>query len=351
MNPDNTNTAKRYNGFFAVVQYATLSFSLVELVSAWIFRSPTLGIVASLTAGLGLFFALARILLSQGHMVHSLVMAISATAIAGLLYTLMLPELLAGFMLFPLAMMGLALLGHSRRFYVGVAIFGLITSIMLSAFSLLTVPLPPIPAHFQLMLHFAIPIVITGALGLLFGYTWNNLHHSLAASQQANQALQRLQQDLEQQVAQRTSELATTLHHVQAQAAEQARLLNENEQQRQTINTLSVPILPISSSALVIPLVGTLDQERLDLLRTRALQSLEQRGARTLLLDLTGVELVDSYAASGILQLVQSAHLLGSHVILIGIRPEVAQTMVALGIDLEHMKTMADLQSALMVLG
>ncbi|PDW04039.1 hypothetical protein [Candidatus Viridilinea mediisalina] len=115
MNPNDTNIGKRYNGFFAVVQYATLSFSLVELVSAWVFRSPTLGMVAAITAALGLLFAVARILLSWGQMVNSLVMTISATAVAGLLYTLILPELLAGFMLFPLAMMGLALLGHVVR--------------------------------------------------------------------------------------------------------------------------------------------------------------------------------------------------------------------------------------------
>jgi rsbT co-antagonist protein RsbR len=68
-------------------------------------------------------------------------------------------------------------------------------------------------------------------------------------------------------------------------------------------------------------------------------------------LDITGVPIVDSQVAKGFLEVVQAARLLGSEAILVGIRPEVAQTVVGLGLDLRAIRTFSDLQSALARLG
>jgi rsbT co-antagonist protein RsbR len=159
--------------------------------------------------------------------------------------------------------------------------------------------------------------------------------------------LARSNNELEQRIAERTAALQTALTEVQTRAEEQARLLSENELQRTTIREMSVPVIPVSDTTMVIPLIGTLDSERLDQLCDQALQAIERTRTRYLVLDITGVVIVDSQVAQGIIAVVQSARLLGTEVFLVGIRPEVAQAVVQLGLNLAGMRTFSTLQAAL----
>jgi rsbT co-antagonist protein RsbR len=152
---------------------------------------------------------------------------------------------------------------------------------------------------------------------------------------------------LEQRVTDRTVDLRHALDQVEARAREQEVLLAENRQQRETIREMSVPVLPVSDSTLVMPLVGALDTERLRLLQEQALRAVERSRTRTLILDITGVPIVDSQVAQGLMVVVQAARLLGTEVLLVGIRPEVAQAIVTLGMSLPGLRTYNDLQSAL----
>jgi anti-anti-sigma regulatory factor len=154
-------------------------------------------------------------------------------------------------------------------------------------------------------------------------------------------------ESLEQRVAERTADLQHALDEVETRAREQERLLEENRQQRETIREMSVPVLPVTDSTLVMPLVGAMDTERLRLLQDQALQAIERSRARTLILDITGVPVVDSQVAQGLIGVVQAARLLGAEVLLVGIRPEVAQAIVTLGLSLSELRTHNDLQGAL----
>ncbi|MGQ9894285.1 MAG: STAS domain-containing protein [Roseiflexus sp.] len=151
---------------------------------------------------------------------------------------------------------------------------------------------------------------------------------------------------LEHRVAERTADLQTALTRVEAQAQEQARLLEEIAQQRQVIRELSVPVLPVTDQVLVMPLVGAIDTERLADIQDRALHALQRSHANYLLVDITGVPVVDSQVAQGLLAINAMCRLLGAEMILIGIRPEVAQTIVGLGMNLS-LRTAADLQTIL----
>jgi len=117
--------------------------------------------------------------------------------------------------------------------------------------------------------------------------------------------------------------------------------------QRELIREMSVPVLPLSDRVLVMPLVGALDSERLAQVQERALQTLEHKHASHLILDVTGVPVVDTRVASGLIQIARAASLLGTQTILVGIRPDVAQAMVGLGIDLSSITTYATLQSGI----
>jgi rsbT co-antagonist protein RsbR len=206
----------------------------------------------------------------------------------------------------------------------------------------------------------AVTMTLTGALlllgivaylGFLSGRTSASaLADARRARLDSETAAARLEQanvDLEARVSERTTALRQALAEVETRAAAQAHLFEENQQQRETIRDLSVPVLPINSSTLVMPLVGTLDSQRLSLAQEQALGALERARARYLVLDITGVPLVDSQVAQGLLGVVQAARLLGTEVVLVGVRPEVAQAIVGLGIDLRNIRTFSDLQSAI----
>lgn len=167
-----------------------------------------------------------------------------------------------------------------------------------------------------------------------------------AQSDASARALEQANANLEATVAERTAALQVALADLQAQVASQAELLAEVERQRTTIHELSVPVIPISASTLIMPLVGALDSERLFQVQEQALQSLQRTSAHFLILDITGVAVVDTQVAQGLLSVVQAARLLGAEVMLVGIRPEVAQAIVGLGLSL-NMSTASDLQTAL----
>jgi rsbT co-antagonist protein RsbR len=188
---------------------------------------------------------------------------------------------------------------------------------------------------------------VTLLLTLLLDRFGSALRDALANSVEREGQLNSIRASLEQMVAERTSALQTALNEVQVQAEEQARLLEEIENQRATIKELSVPVIPISTTTLVMPLVGALDSTRLQQLQEQSLQALERTSARTLVFDITGVPIVDTQVAQGLLMTVRAARLLGAEVALVGIRPEVAQSIVGLGLELRNVSTFSDLQSAL----
>ena len=159
--------------------------------------------------------------------------------------------------------------------------------------------------------------------------------------------LQQILEGLEQRVADRTLDMQRALDEVEARAREQERLLLENRQQRDAIRELSVPVLPLQRGTLAMPLIGALDSTRLHDIQERALQAIQRAGVRRLLLDITGVPIVDTQVAQGLMGVVQAARLLGTEVLLVGIRPEVAQTIVGLGLDLRHVRTYSDIQTVL----
>ena len=159
--------------------------------------------------------------------------------------------------------------------------------------------------------------------------------------------LQQTLQGLEERVAERTAALQTALADLKTRTAAQTQLLAALEQERATVRELSVPVIPISAATLIMPLVGSLDTSRLNQLQTQALGALERSSAQTIVLDITGVPVVDTQVAQGLLQVVAAARLLGAQAVLVGIRPEVAQALVGLGVDMRAIRTFGDLQSAL----
>jgi rsbT co-antagonist protein RsbR len=119
------------------------------------------------------------------------------------------------------------------------------------------------------------------------------------------------------------------------------------ERQAAAIAELSTPILEIWDGVIVLPIIGVIDTRRSVAIMTTLLDSVVRTRARWVILDVTGVEIVDTSTGEYLLKVVRTAALLGVSCALSGIQPAVAQTLVAIGADLSAIVTKRNLRSAL----
>jgi rsbT co-antagonist protein RsbR len=119
------------------------------------------------------------------------------------------------------------------------------------------------------------------------------------------------------------------------------------EKQQTVIRDLGIPIIEVWDRVLTVPLMGIVDSTRAATVMDQLLAKVVQNGSRYAILDLTGVETVDTKTASHILEVIRAIRLLGAEGVITGIRPSVAQAMVALGVDLSSIVTLANLRQGL----
>lgn len=113
------------------------------------------------------------------------------------------------------------------------------------------------------------------------------------------------------------------------------------------LQDLSMPIIPINEQILVMPLIGVLDPERTEQLMNHLLQHIAAKRARIAILDVTGVPHVDTGSANALIQVAGAVRMLGAQVVLTGISPEVATSMIRLDVDIGRIVTRRDLQSGI----
>jgi rsbT co-antagonist protein RsbR len=117
---------------------------------------------------------------------------------------------------------------------------------------------------------------------------------------------------------------------------------------RDTVDELSVPIIPIADKVCILPVVGNVDTYRAKKIREKTLIRVKELKAQQLIIDISGVPFVDTAVVNHLFKIVKGIKLLGCSTILTGISPEIADTMIELGIEIDHdLKTRSDLQQAL----
>lgn len=142
--------------------------------------------------------------------------------------------------------------------------------------------------------------------------------------------------------------IAHDLTERKREAEERARLQERIIQaQAAALAELSTPVIPISDRILVMPLIGAIDSDRARQVLEALLHGIERSRAQVAILDITGVPLVDTQVAKSLIVAAQAVRLLGARVVLTGIRPEVAQTLVGLGVDLGDIVTQSTLQNGI----
>ncbi len=178
-------------------------------------------------------------------------------------------------------------------------------------------------------------------LGILIWFLTDQFQRAVGRAQAVASELTAHKLTLEDQIAQRTAELqreTTAREHWQQQVI---------VSQQEVIRELSTPVIPVMEGVIVLPLIGILDGGRARDLTRALLAGITQHRAKVVILDITGVPLVDSMIANHLARTAQAARLKGARVIITGVSDAVAETIVELGIDWSHFETVADLQTGL----
>lgn len=118
--------------------------------------------------------------------------------------------------------------------------------------------------------------------------------------------------------------------------------------QRVALQELSAPLIPVMDKITVMPLIGTIDTDRAKLIMENLLEGVIAHNSEVVLIDITGVPVVDTMVAHHIIQAAEAVRLIGATCILVGIRPEISQTIVNLGIDLGAFPTKSSLKKGFM---
>ena len=118
-------------------------------------------------------------------------------------------------------------------------------------------------------------------------------------------------------------------------------------QQQEAIRELSTPVLQVRERLLILPIIGVIDPQRNRQLTEQLLRAIRTNRAKVVVIDITGVAAMDSNVANQLVQTVEASRLLGATVIVTGLSPEIAQTLVTIGVDLSEMATVGDLQGGI----
>lgn len=134
-------------------------------------------------------------------------------------------------------------------------------------------------------------------------------------------------------------------NNLETRVIERTREIMHMQQER--VRELAAPLIPLLEHVVVLPLIGTLDPERAQQVIETLLTGISTHQAHTVLIDITGIRTVDQQVAQALLRAARTCRLLGAQVILTGIQPQVAQTLVHLGADLNGVITHATLQAGI----
>jgi rsbT co-antagonist protein RsbR len=118
-------------------------------------------------------------------------------------------------------------------------------------------------------------------------------------------------------------------------------------QQQEAIRELSTPVLQVRERLLILPIIGVIDPQRARQLTEQLLRGIRTNRAKVVVIDITGVAAMDAAVANHLVQTVEASRLLGASSIVTGLSPEIAQTLVNIGVDLGKMNTVGDLQGGI----
>jgi rsbT co-antagonist protein RsbR len=309
---------------------AVLAISLLSLVSPPLRTVPIMALTGIVLAELGVtelsYWLLRRGRARQGAICYVLLTLINATLVGAVLQ---LPAFVAAITALMVAM-GALLIGP--RYAVAPGILGI------GCYGLLT-----IAGKLGWFWQLGVPQGTWLITLVQIGFVVVALSVVVAVSVLTSARLQQVATEAQMRAAEAERARAEQTHlaeQLAAQVEEQRRLL-------ETIRELEVPVVPVLEGVLVLPLVGHLDSQRLQVIERQVLEQIASERATLLLVDVTGIPIFDTAVARGILRLGQALRLLGTRMALTGLKPATAHTLVQLEVNLGSIDTYARIQDAL----
>lgn len=144
-----------------------------------------------------------------------------------------------------------------------------------------------------------------------------------------------------------TKQLEEAKTKLEEHSKELERSLETIKRQRNAIAEMSTPIIQVWDGVLCLPVVGIVDSRRSAEMMDTLLKSIDKTRCRCVIVDLTGVDIVDTQAADHFIKMVRAANLLGANCMITGISPQIAQTLTHIGVNLRDIKTLRNLQAGL----
>lgn len=301
----------------------------IELITFVLMNNTLLAIAAAISVTLVIGSGGTVFLLDRGRPLwQGILPFVALIVVAEIMVALWLPELYVSTAPFIVVAILLASLINRRAFTISVLVFCIAITVVLL---LISQPAPEskIPAPMFSFLQ-------ASSLAALFVTVWIFLDRIIAAQVQALQIADQRADDAE--AARQQTELAR--QEIERRANEQQRLL-------ELVAVLELPILTIDDRVLLAPLVGNLDSRRADALRQRVLERLAELRAHTVIIDITGITVIDTAVAKALIDTATAIRLLGARTIISGIRPTVAQTLVHLNTDLHEIAIAPNPEAAL----
>ncbi len=169
----------------------------------------------------------------------------------------------------------------------------------------------------------------------------------VAERSRAEDELLSAHEELERRVRERTADLERANESLRAEAEECERAEQEVTRQARELLEVGTPVIRLWEGLVLVPLIGTLDGERTEQLMDRLLNHIRDHRSEVALVDITGVPEVDTRTAQNLMETFTAVRLLGCKVVMTGVRPSIAQTLVHLGVDLSRFETRSSLAAGL----
>lgn len=266
--------------------------------------------------------------LQKNNTAQAIALFSAGQLIAAICVVIIQPHLLPALILVPLLSIAAALPYIKGEFIKLLTIASWIILIIITASGLILGD-PASTAVYDKYLLFGLIAATSGLIMLLLWQFSNRLNNALDTMYAARK------------------ELANSNQALADNNAQLAEKINEQEKLLQLVATLEVPVIQLSNGILLAPLVGHIDSRRATLLTNRLLQRANQQHAAMVIIDITGIPLMDTMVAQLIVELTQALRLLGCKIALCGISAEVAITLTNLGISLKDIMTVRGPQEAI----
>lgn len=283
---------------------------------------------ASLIGGAGcVILALAAYRLSRvGRVRAAAILVVVAAALIGLYSVYARGTLSVSVVVLApsIVLAGMAIGGHAAWITSAVDFALFVAMVVLEATEVYTPPIGHVPTS-----AVALTAVSLGLLTLVTVQTLRVMDRTVSLMSERESALRVAHEEQDR-----------LLRSLQAREEAQSRLL-------ETVRELGSPIIPLVEGIIAMPLIGTVDTVRAQQMLQTLLQGVADHRARTVIVDITGVPVVDTDVAGALVRALSGARLLGAETVLTGIRAEVAQTIVELGLDLTDVVTRGTLQEGL----